>query len=61
MEHVIQAVYFIAALLFILGLRKMSSPKTARNGILWAGGAMGMAVVVTFFRTTNINIIGYIG
>ncbi|PCH60689.1 MAG: NAD(P) transhydrogenase subunit beta [Gammaproteobacteria bacterium] len=56
MEHVIQAAYFITALLFILGLRQMSSPKTARNGILWAGGAMGLAVVVTFFTPGLHNI-----
>ncbi len=56
MEHVIQAAYFIAAALFIFGLRQMSSPKTARNGILWAGGAMGLAVVVTFFMPGLHNI-----
>lgn len=59
MGHVIQAAYFIAAALFIFGLRQMSSPKTARNGILWAGGAMGLAVIVTFF-TPGLHNIGLI-
>jgi NAD(P) transhydrogenase subunit beta len=45
----IQASYVIAALLFVVGLRRMSSPKTARGGIWWAGGGMVLATVATFF------------
>ncbi len=45
---VIQAVYFIAALLFIIGLKRMSSPKGARGGIVWAGVGMLIAGLVTF-------------
>ena len=30
----IQASYFVAAALFILGLKRMSSPVTARSGIV---------------------------
>ena len=45
---VIKACYFLAALLFILGLKRMSSPRTARGGILWAGVGMLVAVVATF-------------
>ena len=33
---------------FILGLRAMSSPETARRGIVQAGAAMLVAVAVTF-------------
>ncbi|HET6631338.1 MAG TPA: NAD(P)(+) transhydrogenase (Re/Si-specific) subunit beta [Rhodanobacteraceae bacterium] len=46
---VIQACYFIAAVLFILGLKRMSSPRTARRGIVWAGVGMLLAVLATFF------------
>ncbi len=46
-EHLIQAAYFVTALLFILGLKRMSRPHTARSGIVWAGAAMGIAVLVT--------------
>jgi NAD(P) transhydrogenase subunit beta len=46
---VIKACYFIAALLFILGLKRMSSPRTARGGIVWAGYGMLLAVLATFF------------
>ncbi|MDE2317283.1 MAG: NAD(P)(+) transhydrogenase (Re/Si-specific) subunit beta, partial [Xanthomonadaceae bacterium] len=45
----VKACYFLAALLFILGLKRMSSPRTARGGILWAGVGMLLAVLVTFF------------
>jgi NAD(P) transhydrogenase subunit beta len=44
----IQASYFLAAVLFIMGLKRMSSPVTARGGILWAGIGMVIATLVTF-------------
>ena len=44
----INASYFIAAVLFILGLKKMSSPVTARKGIVWAGLGMILATAATF-------------
>ena len=44
----IQASYFVTAVLFIMGLKRMSSPVTARSGILWAGAGMGVATLVTF-------------
>ena len=47
-EWLISASYFIAAVLFILGLKKMSSPVTARKGIVWAGAGMVLATAVTF-------------
>ena len=49
MNIIIQASYFIAAALFILGLKQMSSPVTARRGIVWAGAGMVLATLVTFF------------
>ncbi len=48
MQLVIQLSYFAAAVLFIIGLKRMSSPKYARQGILWAGAGMLLATVVTF-------------
>jgi NAD(P) transhydrogenase subunit beta len=45
----IKASYFAAALLFIIGLKRMSSPRTARGGIVWAGWGMLLATFVTFF------------
>jgi NAD(P) transhydrogenase subunit beta len=49
-DFVIQATYFIGALLFILGLKQMSSPMTARRGIVWAGIGMVMATLITYFH-----------
>ena len=46
---VIDAVYVVAVLVFILGLKAMSSPETARRGIVYAGGAMLAAVVAILF------------
>jgi len=48
-SSVIEIVYFAAAVIFIIGLKKMSSPVTARDGIVWAGVAMVAATFVTFF------------
>ena len=48
MDLLIKTSYFLAALLFIVGLKRMSSPKTARVGIIWAGVGMALAVLVTF-------------
>jgi len=33
MDLIIQAAYFVAAVLFIVGLKQMSSPVTARRGV----------------------------
>jgi H+-translocating NAD(P) transhydrogenase subunit beta len=48
--------YFIAATLFLLGLQRMSTPKTARSGIQWAGVGMLIATVATFFLPDLHNI-----
>ncbi|MDP2284861.1 MAG: NAD(P)(+) transhydrogenase (Re/Si-specific) subunit beta [Pseudohongiella sp.] len=48
MELIIQISYLLAAVLFILGLKQMSSPVTARRGIHWAGAGMVVATLVTF-------------
>ena len=45
----VQLAYFAAAALFILGLKRMSSPVTAKSGIVWAGWGMVVATIATFF------------
>ena len=47
-QLIIRIAYLAVAVLFILGLRAMSSPVTARRGILWAGIGMILAILVTF-------------
>ena len=44
----IQISYFAAAFLFIMGLKRMSSPVTAASGIRWAGVGMVVATLITF-------------
>ena len=48
MRALIELSYFVAAILFIFGLKRMSSPVTARGGIIWAGAGMVVATLVTF-------------
>ena len=43
-----QLSYLVAAALFILGLKRMSSPVTAVSGVRWAGVGMLLATVATF-------------
>lgn len=50
METFVQIVYFLTAVIFILGLKKMSSPLTATRGIVWAGVAMVAASLVAFLE-----------
>ncbi len=49
MNLLIQLSYFAAAVLFIVGLKRMSSPVTARGGIIWAGAGMVVATLITLF------------
>jgi NAD(P) transhydrogenase subunit beta len=44
----IQLSYYLAAFLFIMGLKRMSSPLTAASGIKWAGVGMLVATLITF-------------
>ncbi len=48
MENIVQASYFISAILFIMGLKMLSSPATARRGNLLAGLGMILAITFTF-------------
>jgi len=54
--HLIQASYLAAAALFIMSLRWLSDPKTARRGV--AAGAAGMALAI-FGTLVDPNIQGY--
>ena len=53
-----KASYFIASVLFIFGLKRMSSPVTARRGIQWAGVGMLLATLVTFIAPATWGIQG---
>ncbi|MDQ6880043.1 MAG: NAD(P)(+) transhydrogenase (Re/Si-specific) subunit beta [Candidatus Dormibacteraeota bacterium] len=61
MTTVIALAYLLAAVLFILGLKQLSSPKSARNGNFTAAAGMVIALVATIpqlnFTTAGITII----
>lgn len=44
---ILEICYIIASVLFILGLKKLSHPDTARSGNLWAAFGMTLAIVAT--------------
>jgi H+-translocating NAD(P) transhydrogenase subunit beta len=58
-----QLSYLVAAALFILGLKRMSSPVTAVSGVRWAGVGMLLATVVTlaFMGASSFNLMLVIG
>ncbi len=54
---VLDAVYVVAVLVFILGLKALSNPETARRGIVYAGVAMLAAVAATFLSPGLSNFL----
>lgn len=52
----VKACYLGAALLFILGIKRMASPVTARSGIQWAGVGMLLATFATFLTPGLHNL-----
>ena len=59
LSWLIDPVYIVTIFFFIIGMQRMSHPRTARSGIVWAGAAMLIATIVTFFTPglTNIALI----
>ena len=55
MNELIQFAYLVAAVLFILGLRMLSSPKTAPRGNLTAAIGMLIAVVATLVDSEVVD------
>ncbi len=45
--------YLVAALLFVVGLKMLSHPETARRGNLWAFGGMALAMITTVILHKN--------
>src|SRR5690554_3503056 len=49
MQIVSYLIYLIASVLFIFGIKKLGSPKTARQGNFLSSLGMFLAVVITLF------------
>jgi NAD(P) transhydrogenase subunit beta len=52
----IEPVYLATIFFFIIGLQRMSHPRTARSGIVWAGAAMLIATFITFLTPNLTNV-----
>src|SRR5688572_30631140 len=55
MNYGIEVTYFIASILFILGLRGMSHPDTARRGMFLAEAGMLAAIVGTLLHRVIVS------
>ena len=59
---ILEISYLLASVLFILGLKKLSHPDTARSGNLWAAAGMGLAILCTMlFHRTKLEDGSYEG
>ncbi|HVT33141.1 MAG TPA: NAD(P)(+) transhydrogenase (Re/Si-specific) subunit beta [Rhodanobacteraceae bacterium] len=56
LPDIAKASYFLAAVLFILGIKRMSSPVTAKKGIVQAGIGMVITTLATFAITGGHNL-----
>jgi H+-translocating NAD(P) transhydrogenase subunit beta len=53
---ILEISYILASVLFVLGLKKLSHPDTARSGNLWAAAGMGLAILCTIlFHKTKLE------
>jgi len=59
---VMEIFYIIASVLFVIGLKMLSHPDTARRGNIWAAVGMGLAIIATLlFHRQDGEPIGNIG
>ena len=53
---ILEISYILASILFVLGLKKLSRPDTARSGNLWAAAGMGLAILFTIlFHKSSVG------
>lgn len=52
-DHLLAITYLIASVLFVIGLKMLSHPETARKGNLWAALGMTLAIVGTIAIYNN--------
>jgi H+-translocating NAD(P) transhydrogenase subunit beta len=52
-KYILEISYIIASVLFIIGLKMLSKPASARKGNLWAALGMTIAIVATILWYTN--------
>ncbi len=52
-DAILEFSYLLSAIFFVVGLKLLSHPRTARNGNFYAGGAMVLAMITTLFLHRN--------
>lgn len=52
-KYILEISYILASVLFVLGLKKLSHPETARSGNLWSAAGMVLAIVATIAFHTD--------
>ena len=60
MEMLIVLAYIVAAVMFIMGIKMLSSEATARRGNMLSAGGMTVAIVATLLNWAEISPTGYI-
>ena len=55
-QHILTLCYLIASVTFIIGLKMLSHPSSARRGNLIAAGGMGLAIFATIFLYSEGNL-----
>ncbi len=56
-QYFLEATYLIASFLFVLGLKGLSHPDTARRGMIMAAAGMTAAIIGTLFHPDIHNYI----
>jgi H+-translocating NAD(P) transhydrogenase subunit beta len=59
LQTLTQLSYLVAAALFILGLKRMSSPVTAVSGVRWAGVGMLLATAITLVFVAGASTLNF--
>lgn len=52
-DIILEFSYLLAAIFFVVGLKRLSHPETARNGNLWAAAGMLLAMITTMILHKN--------
>ena len=55
LNNILQIIYLLASVSFIIGLKMLSGPKTARQGNFLAAAGMGLAILATIFLFQSKN------
>ena len=59
-SYILEATYLIASIFFVMGLKSLSHPDTARKGMLMAAAGMAAAVLGTLFHPAINGLNGYV-